>query len=62
MRGILQPVGFVVALEIEPEVRNVIAGEEGLDLVTSFRPAVPDDTERPRVVGMGIAPVAQQVV
>ena len=42
-RGVVQPQRFVVAFEIEPAVRHVVAGEERLDLVAALRPAVADD-------------------
>ena len=61
-RGIVQPLGLLVALEIEPAVGDVIAGEEVLDLVAPLRPSVTDDAQTARVVRVRLSPVAQQVV
>ena len=54
--------GFVVVGgEVEPAVRHVVAGEEGLDVVAALRPAMADHAE-PFGVDVRVLPVAQQLV
>ena len=62
MRQPPEPLRLVVALEVEPAVGDVVAGEEGLDLVAPLRPAVPDHPHASGVLGVRLLPVAQQVV
>ena len=55
LRELVQPLRLVVALEVEPAVRHVVAGEERLDLVAALRPAVADDAHAAELVDVRVA-------
>ena len=62
LRELGEPAGLVVPVELEPLVRHVVAGEEGLDLVAALGPPVPDHPHLAGVRRVCRAPVAEQVV
>ena len=57
-----EPLRLGIALDVVPAVGDVVARQEGLDLVAAVRPAVPDDPHVRGVVRMLLPPVAEQVV
>ena len=61
-RQLEQAAGLVALLHLQPPVRDVVAGEEGLDLVGALRPAVADDPDLGRTVGVTVRPVAEELV
>ena len=58
----LQPLALGVPVDVDPAVGDVVAGEEGLDLVAALRPAVADHPHVPGLLGVRPLPVAEQVV
>ena len=53
---------LVVALDVEPAVRHVVAGQERLGVSGLVRPRVADHADHRVPVGVIVAPVAEQVV
>ena len=59
----VEETGRLLALvHLQPAVGDVVVGEEGLDVVGALRPPVPDDPHLGLAVGVGVGPVAQQLV
>ncbi len=59
---VAQPGALRVALDVEPDVRDVVVGEERLDEVAGLGPPVPHDADVVRLLGVGVVPVGEQVV
>ncbi len=62
MRKLLEPLGLVVPIDVEPAIGHVVAREERLQLVAPLRPAMPDHSNVSGVLRVRLLPVAQQVV
>ena len=62
LREVEEPGGLLALVHLEPAVGHVVVGEEGLHLVGALRPAVADDPDLGVAVGVGVGPVAEQLV
>src|SRR4029453_18727082 len=51
-----------IARNIVPPVRDVVACQEHLDLMSAVGPAVSDHSDLRAVIGMGLLPVIEQLV
>jgi hypothetical protein len=58
----MPPPGLLVALHVEPAVRHVVAGEEGLHLVRALRPPVAEDADLRRLGWVRVRPVVEEAV